>query len=128
MGNYNDLEVWQKSHQAVLEVYKMTGDFPQEEKFGIVSQIRRAAVSVPTNIAEGCGRIHIKDYVNFLGIARGSDMEVEYLLRVSRDLHYIDGHKYKYIITEYSGIIQMLNALIIALKKKFQDSTSKNNR
>jgi four helix bundle protein len=117
MGNYNELEVWKKSHQAVLDIYRTTNNFPMDEKFGIVSQLRRAAVSVPTNIAEGSGRIHIKEYIQFIAIARGSAMEVEYLIKVSKDLNYITEEQFKKLTEEYVSIIQMLNALIISLKK-----------
>ncbi len=117
MSDYNKLNVWKKSHEAVLKIYNVTTKFPQEEKFGITSQIRRAAVSVPTNIAEGCGRIHPKDFINFLGIARGSAMEVEYLLLVSKDLNYITKDQYDEFKNIYSGIILMLKGLTESIKK-----------
>lgn len=115
---YQDLDVWEKSHEAVLKIYKLTNSFPADEKFGLISQIRRAAVSVPTNIAEGNGRIHVKDYINFLGIARGSAMEVQYLLKVSHDLLLINDDDYKSNEELYSRILKMLNSLIIVLRKK----------
>ncbi|MFT9495705.1 four helix bundle protein [Anaerosolibacter sp.] len=118
MSNYNELEVWKKSHKAVLDIYRTTNSFPMDEKFGIVSQLRRAAVSIPTNIAEGSGRIHIKEYIQFIAIARGSAMEVEYLIKVSKDLNYITEEQFSNLTEAYVSIIQMLNALIISLKKK----------
>jgi len=120
MGDYRELKVWQRAHDASLDIYRITRDFPNDEKFGIVSQIRRAAISIPTNIAEGSGRLHLKDYINFLGIARGSAMEVEYLLLVSKDLGFIDEKKYEVLINEYKGIVYMLNGLINSLRKKLK--------
>lgn len=118
MGNFNKLDVWSRSHKAVLAVYRTTTKYPQEERFGLVSQLRRAAISVPTNIAEGCGRIHLREYINFLSIARGSAMEVEYLLLISKELKYLSTEDYEYLYLEYTSIIKMINALILSLKKK----------
>ena len=86
MQRFNDLKVWQRSHALVLEVYRRTASFPDGERFGLISQLRRAAVSVPTNIAEGSKRQRSQDYARFLNIAEGSLAEVEYLLLLSRDL------------------------------------------
>jgi len=86
---FTDLAVWQRSHALVLHIYKLTREFPSDERFNLVSQIRRAALSVPTNIAEGSKRIGRSDYARFLNIAEGSLAETEYLLMVGRDLGYI---------------------------------------
>ena len=91
MGNaksFKDLIVWQKAHELVIEIYKITSLFPQEEKFGLVSQTRRSAVSVPANIAEGFVKKGIKDKSNFYNIAQGSLEELKYYLVLSEDLGY----------------------------------------
>jgi four helix bundle protein len=90
MGNYQDLEVWRKAHSLVLVVYKVTSSFPASERYGITAQLRRAAVSVPANIAEGTGRGSDGDFARFLQIARGSLWELQYLLLLALDLDYLD--------------------------------------
>src|SRR5690606_7599688 len=92
MQDFRNLKVWEKSHDLVLEIYKIK--FPQEELYGLSSQIRRAATSIPTNIAEGCGRGSDVDFKRFLQIAFGSASEVEYLLILCHDLEYIDQEAY----------------------------------
>jgi four helix bundle protein len=80
---FTDLKVWQRSHALTLEIYRFTATFPTDERFGLISQLRRAAVSVPTNIAEGSKRQSNPDYARFLNIAEGSLAETEYLLLLS---------------------------------------------
>ena len=87
--SFKDFIVWQKSHQLTLSVYKISKKFPDEEKFGITSQIRRAAYSVPSNIVEGHSRNTRKEFKYFLGVAKASLNELEYFLILSRDLEYI---------------------------------------
>ncbi|HXJ93748.1 MAG TPA: four helix bundle protein [Terriglobia bacterium] len=89
MQHFRDLKVWQRSHALVLDLYRITAGFPKDERFGLVSQLRRAAASVPTNIAEGAKRQGRQDYARFLNIAEGSLAETEYLVLLSRDLSYI---------------------------------------
>jgi four helix bundle protein len=89
MQKFSDLKVWQKSHQLVLEVYRLSDAFPSSERFGLTSQLRRAAVSVPSNIAEGAKRIHRAEYARFLNMAESSLAEAEYLLMLARDLGYL---------------------------------------
>ncbi len=86
---FRDLVVWQKSHQLTLDVYKLTFKFPSEEKYGLVSQIRRAAYSIPANIVEGHSRKSKKEFLQFLNIAKGSLEELRYFLILSADLNYI---------------------------------------
>ena len=86
MGNFKELVVWKKSMELVTEIYEITGTFPSEEKFGLVSQVRRAAVSIPSNIAEGNSRRSSADYIQFLKIARGSGAEVETQIIISKKL------------------------------------------
>lgn len=91
--SFNDLLVWQKAHELVLGVYELTKQFPSEEKFGLVSQIRRAAVSSPANIAEGFVKRSIKDKGNFYNIAQGSLEELKYYLILAEDLGYAEREK-----------------------------------
>lgn len=87
---YEDLLVWQKSHQLVLDIYRLTDKFPKEELFVLTSQIRRAAISIPSNIAEGFGRRSQKDKIHFYNIAETSANETHYQLRLAHDLNYHD--------------------------------------
>ena len=87
--SYSDLSVWLKSREMTKRVYELTRQFPKDELFGLTNQLRRAAVSVPSNIAEGCGRQHTKDTIQFLFVARGSLFEVETQLYLAHDLNYI---------------------------------------
>src|SRR5439155_650055 len=89
MQRFTDLLVWQRSHKLVLEVYRLTVGFPPDERFGLVSQLRRAAASVPTNIAEGSKRQSNPEYARFLNVAEGSLAETEYLLMLSKDLGFL---------------------------------------
>ena len=112
---YNDtskLIVWQKSHQLVLKMYEVTKEFPKEEMFGLTSQLRRAAVSIPSNIVEGKARGSNKDYKRFLLMSRGSLEEVKYQILLSRDLGYIDEETYTEVIEIAVEIGKMLNSLI----------------
>lgn len=111
MQHYSKLQVWQRSHSLVLSVYKMTAIFPSSEKFGLTSQLRRAASSVPTNIAEGSKRITGQDFARFLNIAVGSLSEIEYLLVLSRDLGYLAASVVAAPLKEVSEILRMLKAL-----------------
>ncbi len=86
--SYKDLKVWQRGIELSLAIYRLTAGFPVEERFGLVSQLRRAAVSIPSNIAEGYGRGTRKDYKQFLSIARGSTLEVQTQLLIARELGY----------------------------------------
>ena len=90
MGTHEDLDVWKLSMDLVVDVYKMTAKFPSEEKFGLVNQLRRAAVSVPSNIAEGAARKSDKEYIQFLYIALGSLAEIETQLIISKRLGFSD--------------------------------------
>lgn len=90
MRDFKKLQVWQKSHSLTLEIYKITSLFPKDELYGLVSQMRRSSSSIPTNIAEGCGRESNIDFNRFLTIAKGSASELEYQLLLAKDLNYID--------------------------------------
>ena len=115
LKNYTELKVWQKSHVFVLEIYKETKNFPRDEKFALVSQIRRAAVSIPANIAEGYGRKHTKEYVQMLYIAQGSLEETKYHLLLSKDLGYLNTATYGLLFEQSEEIGRMLRGLINSL-------------
>ena len=87
--SYHDLEAWQQSMGPVTDVYSLTAEFPESERFGLTNQLRRAAVSIPSNIAEGQGRLSTKDFLRFLYIARGSLNEVQTQLEIARRLNFI---------------------------------------
>ena len=115
---FEDLKVWQKSHELVLEVYKVTQQFPNEEKFGLTSQIRRSAVSVAANIAEGSKRQHLKEYIQMLSISHGSLSETEYYLLLARDLNYLSDTKYEELFNLSEEVGRMLNGLTKSLSKR----------
>ena len=117
--DHKDLDVWKKSIELVTEIYSITANFPNEEKYGIVSQIRRAAVSIPSNIAEGCARFSDKENLRFLDIARGSLAELETQLIISKNLGFIDSDN---LIKKISTIAQMLSGLKRHLKQKEIDN------
>jgi len=111
MQHFSELKVWQKSHALVLDLYRLTTRFPGEERYGLTSQLRRAAVSVPTNIAEGTKRRGKLDYARFLNIAEGSLSETEYLVVLSCDLGYLQKQETEKPLSEISEIARMLYAL-----------------
>ena len=115
---FEDLKVWQKSHELVLEVYKITQQFPNEEKFGLTSQIRRSAASVAANIAEGSKRQHLKEYIQMLYISHGSLSETEYYLLLAKDLNYLSDKKYQELFNLSEEVGRMLNGLIKSLSKR----------
>lgn len=111
MQRFTDLKVWQRSHALTLQMYRMTSSFPDHERFGLVSQLRRASASVPTNIAEGSKRLRNTDYARFLNIAEGSLAETEYLVILARDLEYVRPEVSEPILNEADEIARMLHAL-----------------
>jgi len=113
--SFQDLEVWKKSHQLVLDTYKLTKNFPPEEKFGLVSQMRRAAISIPANLAEGFKKRSLKDKSNFYNIAQGSLEEVRYYIILSKDLRYLN--ESKELLDSTAEIGRMLNGLISSLAR-----------
>ena len=108
MRDFHKLGIWQRSHQLTLAVYRASKVFPKDELFGLTSQIRRAASSVPTNIAEGCGRASNKDYAHFLQIAIGSASEVEYELLLAHDVEYINDEAFNKLTSETIAIRKMI--------------------
>ncbi len=116
MGNFRDLKVWEKSHALVLDVYKATAIFPKEEVYGLTAQIRRAAVSVPSNIAEGSGRGTDRDMVRFLYMSLGSANELEYQLRLGYELEYLASDTYDGLKDRTQEVQRMLASLIERLE------------
>jgi four helix bundle protein len=117
MKDFRTLNVWQKSHILTVMIYHFTKKFPKEEMYGISSQLRRAVVSIPTNIAEGCGRGSDKDFAKFAQIAIGSASESEYLILLSTELGYIDKDDSDDLIEKVCEIKRMLTSLIKNLHK-----------
>ena len=112
MKDFRKLTVWNKAHCLVLVAYEATRQFPSEERFGLTSQLRRACVSIPTNIAEACGRNSDGELARFLEIAMGSASETEYLLMLSHDLTYLDQPVLDHLTADVTEIKRMLAALI----------------
>ena len=106
------LILWQKAHELVLKIYKITKNFPREEQFSLTSQIRRAAVSIPSNIVEGKARGSNKEYKRFLLMARGSLEETKYQLLLAKDLKYIDKKTYDEIFKDMDDVGRLLGGLI----------------
>ncbi|MCL4539057.1 MAG: four helix bundle protein [Bacteroidetes bacterium] len=117
MKDFRNLEVWRKSHQTVLGVYKSTQSFPKEELFGLTSQIRRAAVSIPSNIAEGCGRGSDAELARFAEIAMGSASELEYQVLLARGLNYLNNEEYEDLSNRIVEVKKMLTSLIKKLSR-----------
>ena len=113
MRPHRTLEAWKKAMDLVVDVYRVTDSFPKEEKFGLTSQIRRAAVSIPANIAEGAGRQSDKEFVYFLAIAQGSASELETELLIGNRLGYIDDSN----VVEYCSSLDHVGRLITGLTK-----------
>jgi four helix bundle protein len=114
---HRKLLVWQRAHVFVLDVYRVTSGFPKEESFGLVSQLRRAAVSIPANIAEGQGRNTKSQYLQFLNVSNASLAETEYYLELSKDLGYLPSDSYKELENQRKEIGFLLHQLISALRK-----------
>jgi four helix bundle protein len=114
--NYKELDVWKKSVALTTEIYRLTGGFPVAERYGLTSQIRRAATSVPANIAEGWGRGSRGEYIQFLTIARGSLMELETHLIVACNLRFLDSGKLDTLAKPIQDVEKMLNRLIAVLR------------
>lgn len=110
MKDFKKQEVWRRSHQLTLEIYKVSQQFPKEEIYGLTSQIRRAVSSIPTNIAEGCGRRTNSELANFLNIASGSASELEYEILLAKEIGYITQEQYEVWTKEIEEIRSMLAA------------------
>ena len=118
LRNYKDLKVWQRSYQLCIEIYNITRGFPKEETYSLTSQLRRAAISVPSNIAEGYGRKTTPDYIRSLYIAYGSNCELETQVLLSGDLGYIEAGELKKLQDGIGEVERMLKALINSFQNK----------
>jgi four helix bundle protein len=111
MQRFTDLTVWKRGHALTLEIYESTRSFPREEQFGLRSQLRRASVSIPCNIAEGSKRRHRPDYARFLNHAEASSAEIQALLLLSKDLGYLSSDKTLALLEKTKEVSRMLDAL-----------------
>ncbi len=117
MQDFRNLEVWQRAYALALDVYRASRQFPREEIYSLTSQVRRCSISIPSNIAEGCGRQTDADFKRFLHIAMGSAAELECQLMLIRDLKLIDIPTNDQLLNEVAVTRKMLNALIQRLKQ-----------
>jgi four helix bundle protein len=118
MRDFRKYNVWSIGHELVIDVYSLTRNFPASEMYGITSQIRRASVSIPTNIAEGCGRVTDSEFARFIHISLGSAHEVEYLLQLSKDLNYLSEESYLFLNEKVNLIKRKLYHLEKSIKEK----------
>lgn len=118
MRNYKNIKAYQLADNMVIKIYEMTKNFPREEIYGLTSQLRRSAISVPSNIAEGASRQHKKDYLQFLYIARGSLSETEYLLTLANRLNYLANNDFHLIFQQKEETAKTLFGLIEAVKQE----------
>ena len=116
VSDYKKLKVWEDAHKFTVDIYNITQKFPNNEQYGLISQIRRSASSIPTNIVERCGQLDNGNLIRFLGIAKGSAFEVEYQLLLAKDLNYITNEEYTNLVEKVKYIIRRLNNLIKSLK------------
>ena len=123
LRTYKDLKVWRKAFGLFTRVYRVTKAFPAEERFGLITQARRCAVSIPSNIAEGYARETTRDYLRFLWIARGSLAELETQLMLSRELAMAPGDQLSELLADLAEVERMLSALIRSLQRKSQSAS-----
>ncbi len=112
INNFTDLKVWQEAHKLALIIYQITKDFPADEKFGLISQIRRAVVSITSNIAEGFSRISSKEKLQFYNISRGSLTEVENQLLLAKDLKYVTDVQFTEVYKQLIFVHKLLNSFL----------------
>ncbi|MCR9262870.1 MAG: four helix bundle protein [Flavobacteriaceae bacterium] len=116
MHRFKDLDIWKLSREFCSDIYEVTGSFPETEKFGISNQLRRAVVSIPSNISEGCSRKSNKDFSRFLEIAMGSMYEVETQLLISNDLGFLSDKRLEFLVGKLNAIIKMTSKFKSILK------------
>jgi four helix bundle protein len=117
MKDFHNLKVWERAHKLTLSIYILTKEFPKDELYGLTNQMRRSSSSIPTNIAEGCGRGSQAELTRFFYLAMGSSSELEYQLILAHDLHYMDDKAYLDLSAELSEVRRMLNAFIQKIKR-----------
>jgi four helix bundle protein len=118
MKTHKDLDVWNKSIEMVTGIYKLTRNFPKEELYGLTNQVRRAAVSVPSNIAEGSGRNSSREFLQFLYYSKGSLMELETQIIIAHNLNYLNNEQKQEMDIILTDISKMLSKLIQSIKNK----------
>ena len=118
MKDFKELKVWHKAYDLALRVYEASRSFPREEMYGLTSQLRRSAVSIGANIAEGCGRRSDGELVRFLQIARGSSSEVEHHLSLARDLKFLQAATHQDIEKRLQEVQRMLTSLVSSVQEK----------
>ena len=116
MRDFKELTVWQKAHELVLDIYRHTREFPGEERFGLTAHLRKTAISIGSNIAEGCGRESEAELARFLSMAAGSASEAEYQLCLARDLGYLSHETHGNLDTQVNEVKRMLNSFIQRLR------------
>lgn len=112
LSDYKKLQVWEKAHRLTLDIYEATASFPKEEMYGLTSQIKRSAASIPANIAEGSGRGSNPELIRFLRIATGSAYELEYHILLAHDLKFLDANIHQQLENQVMEIKRMLSGLI----------------
>lgn len=118
INSYRQLRIWQESLKVVKSVYTISKLFPREELYGLSAQMRRSAISIPSNIAEGFKRFHIKEYIQFLHISMGSIAELETQLIISKELGFAEGKVIEAILKQLEIISKMTSALLVKIKKE----------
>ncbi len=125
MNQYRNLKVWQKAVALATEVYRASGSFPKEEMYGLTAQLQRSIVSIASNIAEGAGRSHEKEFAQFLSIAYGSAYETETQLLIAKNLNYLSSTEFENLEKELAEVQKMLYSLKLKLGRPTQDSRLK---
>lgn len=116
MRNYRDLQTWSKAHKLTLELYKISQRFPKDEMYGLTSQLRRSAVSIGANLAEGCGRQTNPEFARFVKVSMGSASELDYHLLLSRDLGFLETDAYERAVKSLTEVRKMLSSLLSTIE------------
>ena len=120
--SYKDLVAWQKAMELVTATYRASAKFPKDELFGLTSQLRRAAISIPSNIAEGQGRLSEKEFRYFLGQSRGSLMEVETQIQIAQNLEYLQSREAEALLKSCGEVGRIINGLLASIDKPPNES------
>src|SRR5215470_18961023 len=123
MRNYQDLQVWTKAHALTLDLYRLSRDFPKEEIYGVTSQVRRSAMSIGANLAEGCGRRTSGELARFVRVALGSASELDYHLLLSRDLKFLKNEDFERCKKNLTEVRKMLWSFLNSVEKQIAAST-----
>jgi len=120
MRNYRDLQVWGKAHNLTVELYRVSREFPREETYGLTSQLRRAAISIGSNLAEGCGRRTSTELARFVRVAMGSASELDYQLLLARDLGFMKDDDFERTAKDLTEVRKMLTAFLSSVEKQIE--------